>query len=135
MTNKKHILLVIVSAIILLSGCTYGSSTSLKSVESNTSSMMSMRYERFNGYKATNIKVKEDNPIDVNFDIVSDKGKLNMSITDEEGESVYEGKEVPTSSFVVRPDKSGKYKLKVQGEKHSGSYKITWGKASEDNEK
>ncbi|WP_024831214.1 hypothetical protein [Ruminiclostridium josui] len=135
MTNKKHILLVIVSAIILLSGCTYGSYTSLKSVESNTSSMMSMRYERFNGYKATNIKVKEDNPIDVNFDIVSDKGKLNMSITDEEGESVYEGKEVPTSSFVVRLDKSGKYKLKVQGEKHSGSYKITWGKASEDNEK
>ncbi|EPR13205.1 hypothetical protein [Ruminiclostridium papyrosolvens] len=135
MINKKHILLIIVSTIFLLSGCTYGSYSTLKSVENNTSSMMSMRYERFNGYNATPIKVKEGNPIDVSVDIVSNKGKLDMSITDEKGQSVYEGKDIPTSSFSVRLDKDGDYKLKVSGEKHSGSYKITWGKASEDNEK
>ena len=135
MTNKKYILLIIVSTIFLLSGCTYGSFSTLKSVENNTLSMMSMSYERFNGYKATSIKVKEGNPIDVNVDIVSTKGKLDVSITDEKGHSVYEGKDIPTSSFSVRLDKPGDYKLKVSGEKHSGSYKITWGKASEDNEK
>ncbi len=128
MINRKLILLIIVSTILLLSGCTYGSYSTFKSTEKNTSSMMSMKYEKFNGYKATSIKVKEGNPIDVNVDIVSTKGKLDMSITDEKGHSVYEGKDIPTSSFSVKLDKSGDYKLKVQGEKHSGSYKITWGK-------
>lgn len=135
MIYKKYILLIIVSTIFLLSGCTYGSFSTLKSVEKNTFSMMSMSYERFNGYKATSVKVKEGNPIDVNVVIVSEKGKLNMSIADEDGHSVYEGKDIPTSSFSVKLHKSGDYKIKVSGEKHSGSYKITWGKASEDNEK
>lgn len=135
MINKKYILLIIVSTIFLLSGCTYGSFSAIKSFEKNTFSMMSMSYERFNGYKATYVKVKEGNPIDVNVVIVSEKGKLNMSIAGEDGHSVYEGKDIPTSSFSVKLHKSGDYKIKVSGEKHSGSYKITWGKASEDNEK
>lgn len=135
MINKKYILLIIVSTIFLLSGCTYGSFSAIKSFEKNTFSMMSMSYERFNGYKATSVKVKEGNPIDVNVVIVSEKGKLNMSIAGEDGHSVYEGKDIPTSSFSVKLHKSGDYKIKVSGEKHSGSYKITWGKASEDNEK
>ncbi|AEY66436.1 hypothetical protein [Clostridium sp. BNL1100] len=135
MINKKYILLIIVLTIILLSGCTYGSYSSTRAVEISTSSQMSMSYEKFNGYKATSIKVKEGNPVDVNVDIVSNTGKLDMSITDEKDHSVYEGKDIPTSSFSVSLDKPGDYKLKVSGEKHSGSYKITWGKASEDNEK
>ncbi len=135
MINRKLILFVIVATLLLISGCTYGSYSTLKSVENNTPNMMSMSYERFNGYKATSIKVKEANPIDVNVDIVSNKGKLDISITDKDGESVYKGKDVPTSSFVVTLDKAGDYKLKVQGHKHSGSYKITWGKADEDNDK
>ena len=135
MINKKYILLIIVLTIILLSGCTYGSYSSTRAVEISTSSQMSMSYEKFNGYKATSIKVKEGNPVDVNVDIVSNTGKLDMSITDEKDHSVYEGKDIPTSSFSVSLDKPGDYKLIVSGEKHSGSYKITWGKASEDNEK
>ncbi len=135
MINKKYILLIIVSTIFLLSGCTYGSFSTLKSVEKNTFSMMSMSYEKFNGYKATSIKVKEGNPMDVNVAIVSKKGKLDMTITDEKGHSVYEGKDITTSSFSVKIHESGEYKIKVSGKKHSGSYKITWGKASEDNEK
>lgn len=135
MINKKYILLIIVSTIFLLSACTYGSFSTLKSVEKNTFSMMSMSYEKFNGYKATSIKVKKGNPMDVNVDIVSKKGKLDMSITDEKGHSIYEGKDIPTSSFTVKIHESGDYKIKVSGKKHYGSYKITWGKASEDNEK
>ncbi len=135
MINKKYILLIIVSTIFLLSGCTYGSFTALKAVEKNAPSVMSMSYERFSGYKATSIKVKEGSPADVNVVIVSKKGKLDMTITDEKGHSVYEGKDIPTSSFSVKIHESGEYKIKVSGKKHSGSYKITWGKASEDNEK
>lgn len=128
MKNRNVILLLLIFTIVTLSGCTYGSGSTFKSVEINTSTKMSMSYSRFNGYRTTPIHVKKGESVQINANIVSKEGKLNMSITDEKDKYIYQGKDIPTSSFTVTLDKEGDYKLTVNGEKHSGSYKITWGK-------
>lgn len=137
--KKLNLMLLIGLLMLLIGGCTYGSGTSKMSVEVNTLSKMSMSYQMFSGYKATDIKVKEGETLEVSVDIVSEKGKLDLIIEkkntrdseesdDSKGkaEKVYEGTDLPTSNFKVTLEEPGEYTVKVTGENHKGSYKVTW---------
>ena len=53
-----------------------------------------------------------------------EKYGLDVSLSLEGGKSVYERKNVPTGSFTVTVNKSGKYKCEVVGHKAKGSVKI-----------
>lgn len=110
---------------LILAGCTSANYSTVISNENNTSTSMSMTYQKFNGFKTTTFKTEDNSAVSV--EIVSDEGKLNLSIVDMDGKSYYQGNDLPTSSFVVNLDKAGKYKVTVEGEKHTGSYKIAWG--------
>lgn len=137
MGKKLKMLFVLILSIGLVSGCTYGSSVTLYSNEDNSNSKMSMTYKKFSGYKATDITVDEGEKIEVSVNIESKEGKLGLTILkkkDNKGgkeETVYEGKELPTSDFKVILDKAGDYNIKVTGEKSNGSYKITWDKVDD----
>ncbi|ACL76268.1 hypothetical protein [Ruminiclostridium cellulolyticum] len=135
MTNRKLILLFLILAAVILPGCTYGNYSSTRSVQINTSSQMYMSYAKFNGTRTTQVRVKKGKPIDVHAKIVSKEGNLDLSVTDDKKNKIYNGKNLPTSSFVVTIDKEGVYNITVRGEKHKGSYKITWGEANEENNK
>ncbi len=137
--SKLLFILFIVLSTTLINGCTYGSGTTSMSVEVNTGSKMSMSYKKFTGYKATKLSVEKDQTVEVEVDIVSEAGKLDLVIEkenkgDDEGEQekkgkpekVYEGTDIPTSNFKVILEEPGKYIVKVTGDKHKGSYKITW---------
>lgn len=130
--KKKIAILAVLLLTLLLSGCTTGSYNTLWSTEINTFSKMSMNYKKFNGYKQTWIIVKEDEQRNVKADIVTEEGKLYLSITDKDGKSFYQGNDLPTSSFTVVLDKKGEYKIKVSAENHKGSYKIIWDKVKKE---
>ena len=110
----------------LLVGCTTGSYSVLSASENNTSTSLSMTYSKLNGFKSTTLTVKENEVSEVSVDIISKEGKLNLVILDEKDQYVYQGNDLPTSSFSVKLDKAGKYTIKVTGEKHTGSYNIAW---------
>ncbi len=135
--NMLFVLILSIGLVGFLSGCTYGSSITLYSNENNSNSKMSMTYKKFSGYKATDITVAEGEKVEVNVSIESKEGKLGLTILkkkDSKGgkeETVYEGKELPTSNFKVILDKTGDYNIKVTGEKSNGSYKITWDKVDD----
>jgi hypothetical protein len=131
MKNNFIVLVVGILLVAVLSGCTYGSGISRNSKEFNTSTTMSMKYDKFDGHKSTSVKVKEGEAIDINVDIVTVSGKISLSIIDENGKSFYKGTDIPTSTFVVSIDKKGKYNIKVSSENHEGSYKISWSKATQ----
>jgi PBP1b-binding outer membrane lipoprotein LpoB len=124
MKNKILLITVLLFA-LLLAGCTSGNYSTVLSNENNTSTSLSMTYQKFDGIKTATFQT-EDNAA-VSVEMVSEEGKLNLSIEDMNGKSYYQGKDIPTSSFVVNLDKAGKYKVTVEGEKHTGSYKIVWG--------
>ncbi len=137
MRIKFYFLLAMITAVTFISGCTYGSGVTIGSVEVNTSSKMSMSYQKFSGYKATDIHLKEGEAVEISVDIVSKEGKIDLTIVKEankndeksqKDETIYEGTDLPTSDFTVKIDKPGDYKITVTGDDHKGSYKISWDK-------
>lgn len=132
---KKILVILGILLMLLYSGCTTGNYTSSWSKEINTFSRMSMSYKNFNGYKQTKITVKAGEPVNVNAEFVSEEGKIGLSITDQDGNSFYQGTDIPTSSFAVKLDKKGEYTIKVSAENHKGEYKITWSREDKDKDK
>ncbi len=141
MRKKTNFLLALIVAIAFTSGCTYGSGSSTGSVEINTFTRMSASYQKFNGYKTTDLHVKEGEAVEVSVNIVSEKGKLDFVIIKEadkkdeknqKDETIYEKNDLPTSDFKVILDKPGDYKITVTAKEHKGSYKITWDKADKE---
>lgn len=114
--------------LLSLTGCTVGSGASLMSQENNTSSMMSMSYAKFSGYKETTVKVEAEKPVTVSVNIVSEDGTIDAAIT-KQGDTekvIYQGKDVPTSAFEVELKEEGAYTIRVDAQNHSGSYSFTW---------
>lgn len=139
MRNRVRILFLIVLVIVSFSGCTYGNYNTTASFEISTFTSMSMSYMKFDGYKTTEIHVNKGEPVEVSIAVVSEEGKLGLTITgpekgkgdskdssNEKEETIYKKTEVPTSDFKVTLDKPGKYKITVTGKDHKGSYKVKW---------
>ena len=53
-------------------------------------------------------------------DIQCDGGRIDVTITPEDGEPIYTGKRLPTSSFSIVPKTPGKYTVTISGENASG---------------
>jgi hypothetical protein len=126
MSVKKIAVAVGFILIILLAGCTRGSFITIKSHENNTPTSMAMSYEKFSGFKSKTISL--DEPSDVSVVISTESGSFDLSIIDKDGNSYYEGTDIPSSSFRVSLDKQGKYEITVTADNHKGSYDISWDK-------
>ena len=124
---KKTILVMVMAlGISLFVGCTMGSGKAVKMTENNNSHRMSATYEKYDGYKKTTLKLKSDEEKTVNVDIETKNGELDLTITDEDGNAVYEGDNLETSTFDVTLDKEGEYTIRIDADNHSGSYDINW---------
>lgn len=139
--RKKWVLFTIIIALALISGCTYGSYTTTGSIEVSTFSKMSMSYKKFNGYKTTELNIKEGEKYQVDVSVVTDEGRLGMTVVreeakgdkkdnSEEGENIYKAEDIATSDFKINLDQPGKYKITVTGENHKGKFNITWDKVN-----
>lgn len=128
MMKRRSILYSIIIIMLMLSGCTRGSQTTIMSKEHNTPTMMSMTYKKFSGYKETNITVKDGEPIKVDVNIVTKDGTINAYIAkdDDKTNCSYEGNDIQTSTFTVTLSDPGKYTIRVDAKDHSGSYEFSW---------
>lgn len=82
-------------------------------------SQLIMRYSIFNTTDSQYFEMDQGDVIDA--DIVSDSGKLSVTVQSEDGETVYENEDVPTGAFQIEIKKKGIYKIKVTGKKAKGS--------------
>lgn len=128
---RKDSLLIVIFATLLMSivtGCTKGSGITKNGSELNTSTKMSMIYDQFSGYKETQIKVKEGQPVEVTVNIVTEKGSIDAYISKDNNRenSSYEGHAIPTSAFTVTLKEQGIYTIRVDAKNHSGSYSFSW---------
>ena len=131
---KKHLnlaLFIIVFMLLttMLGACVLGSGFVKKGVEYNSSTKMSMIYEEFTGYKQTHIDVEAGKPVEVIVSIVTEKGIIDAYIAKDNNiaDSSYKGNDIPTSSFTVTLTQAGRYTLRVDADKHTGSYSFSWG--------
>ncbi|GGF89485.1 hypothetical protein [Paenibacillus aceti] len=112
--------------LLSLTGCMRGEYTTIHGEGGDTPNSTVMKYEKFDGFVERSFQVKSGHTAEVKLDIVSDGGKLNISIKDEEGNSYYTGTGVPTSSFSVKLDHPSQYVISIQGKGHQGKYDIAW---------
>lgn len=126
------ILLVLTSA---LYGCTYNKEiinmplnqeVLVDSSEETTPTSITMSYDSFTGYRIKTIELDACETCEVFVDIVSEDGAIDISITDNNGESYYEGNSIPTSNFSVLLAGDKSYTLKVKTLNHIGSFNIQW---------
>ncbi|EJO5349166.1 hypothetical protein NRP93_003324 [Clostridium botulinum] len=111
---------------VILVGCSGGSYKTIKSKENNTQNSMEMSYSEFKGYKFTSIKLKKGDRLNLNIDVNTEEGNLEILLLDENDKALFKVKnpEKPVNK-TININKDSTYKIKVDG-KHKGSYKITW---------
>ena len=108
--NKIICILGTMLAALLLMAC---NGMSFSGSRLGNGSQLIMKYSIFNTTDSQYFEMDQGDVIDA--DIVSDSGKLSVTIQSEDGETVYENEDVPTGTFQIEIRKKGIYKIKVTG--------------------
>jgi hypothetical protein len=125
-TKKVFYIILLVFLSLLFTACPYSSKTTVLSIENNTPTSAEMSYKDFNGTINRDIVVSSGETCEVSFQITTESGNLNLSLTGQDGNEQYKGSNVTTSNFSVTLTAPQTYTLTIKGDHHSGSYKIAW---------
>ena len=118
------VIAVVIFVIILRSGVApTGSGLQMGWVESNTRDHWSATYAFHDGYQQRTINTDGEATV-LEVEIVSSSGEIGMTVTDENGNVIYDQQGIETSSFEI--EISGKVIVKITGEDHKGSYSLRW---------
>lgn len=103
---------------LLLFGCTKQFSGNMVSSRNK----VSMTYRILEGDKSQLFDLEEGDVLD--FDVVSESGKVDIVLQKDDEEAIYSGINIPTCSFKVTINEKGKYKCVITGHKAKGSINI-----------
>ena len=118
------VIAVVIFVVILRSGVApTGSGLQMGWVESNTRDHWSATYAFHDGYQQRTINTDGEATV-LEVEIVSSSGEIGMTVTDENGNVIYDQQGIETSSFEI--EISGKVTVKITGEDHKGSYSLSW---------
>jgi len=118
------VIAVVIFVVILRSGVApTGSGLQMGWVESNTRDHWSATYAFHDGYQQRTINTDGEATVLV-VEIVSSSGEIGMTVTDENGNVIYDQQGIETSSFEI--EISGKVTVKITGEDHKGSFSLSW---------
>lgn len=110
---------------VMASGCDAESSSMLMCVESSTANGYEMTYEKFNGKKSHKVSVKGDNGGVIIGVVTTKSGSLQIEITDSDGNLCYTSEQFTADgSFEYKTEKSGRYKVMMIAQEHSGSIEV-----------
>ena len=118
------VIAVVIFVVILRSGVApTGSGLQMGWVESNTRDHWSATYAFHDGYQQRTINTDGEATV-LEVEIVSSSGEIGMTVTDENGNVIYDQQGIETSSFEI--EISGKVTVKITGEDHKGSFSLSW---------
>ena len=125
---NRYVILTMLGFILLFAGCSNETETIIGGVEDNSSTRLSMSYDTFTGYRESIIRVSENQQVVVRVDIETESGRINAYIAKDNDldNSTYQGNEIKTSSFTVNLKESGEYTLRIDANKHVGSFTFSW---------
>ena len=118
------VIAVVIFVVILRSGVApTGSGLQMGWVESNTRDHWSATYAFHDGYQQRTINTDGEATV-LEVEIASSSGEIGMTVTDENGNVIYDQQGIETSSFEI--EISGKVTVKITGEDHKGSFSLSW---------
>lgn len=117
--RKIKILSIISLIILMLSACT---TTTFNGSRTGNENQLIMDYEVLNMTESQILELKNGDTVD--FVIVSERGKVDITLQKDGESPVYQGVDVPTSTFSVEISESGSYKVTVTGKNAKGNVSI-----------
>ena len=128
---KKRLLIITIISILAISlfGCNSSGKYVVKkmSKEDNGNNYMEMTYEYFDGYKYKKVKANKGNILELSLNVTTKGGKLNILVLNDKEEEIYSNYDLNGNiNEKINIDEDGKYMIKIEGDKHEGSYDISW---------
>lgn len=128
---KKRLLIITIISILAISlfGCNSSGKYVVKkmSKEDNGNNYMEMTYEYFDGYKYKKVEANKGNILELSLNITTKGGKLNILVLNDKEEEIYSNYDLNGNiNEKINIDEDGKYMIKIEGDKHEGSYDISW---------
>lgn len=121
------IIIGIVLSIISKNGFMMDSCVTNMSIENSTFNSWNMRYGYLNGTQHKNIKLNSGEELTVNYSSVVKKGSLKILFLDSDKHKIKNLLEDNSGKFKYTANKSGKYYLKIVGDKTEGQFNLDWG--------
>ena len=128
---KKRLLIITIISILAISlfGCNSSGKYVVKkmSKEDNGNNRMEMTYEYFDGYKYKKVEANKGNILELSLNVTTKGGKLNILVLNDKEEEIYSNYDLNGNiNEKINIDEDGKYMIKIEGDKHEGSYDISW---------
>lgn len=117
--RKLKILILIFVLMLAFSACT---ATTFNGSRTGNESQLIMDYEVLNMTESQILELETGDTVE--FVIVSEGGKVDITLQKDGESPVYEGVDVPTRSFSVNISESGSYKVTVTGKNAKGNVSI-----------
>ena len=118
------VIAVVILVVILRTGvASSGSGLQMGWVESNTRDHWSATYAFHDGYQQRTINA-DGEPTVLEVEIVSNSGEIGMTVTDENGNVIFDQQGIETSSFEI--EIPNKVIVKIISEEHKGSFSLSW---------
>ena len=113
------------ASLSLLAGCDVSHYKLVGNNTTTTSTSVYSKHKLFKGtlYYSLNFDLQEDK--DIAIELISESGSLSLFVylsTDDPDSGLYSGNDLKNVSFSLNPHESGKYKFKVIGDEHKGSF-------------
>jgi len=118
----KRLLLLGLAVMFLFTGCNYA----FMRVENNTPSKIYSNYKFSTGTDSRTMKVKEDQALLVDYEILVDGGTFFASILDDHDQVLDVLTETSSGTLRYESDKDVKYTIYIETDGAKGSYMFDW---------
>jgi len=129
MRMKKTVLLTLALLVVtgLLVGCG-GTSLRIGWRESDRLNRSTARYVSFSGVERKGFRAEAGEMIEVDYDVEVEEGALTISLLDPQENRVFHRtfRERAADVESMSAPRSGRYKLRIEGEATKGSYDVSW---------
>lgn len=120
------IIIGIVLSVVSKNGFIMDSCVTNMSTEYSTFSSWNMKYGYLNGTKHKNMKLNSGEELTVNYSSVVKKGSLEILLLDTDKHKIKNLLDDNSGKFKYIANKSGKYYLKIVGNKTEGQFNLDW---------
>lgn len=118
----KLISLLILAMVIVITGC----DRRLLYIGTNDTNEIKATFKLFSGNEGRNIKLKQEDILNIKYTSEVTSGKLLIQLFDPEGKLVNDFKTNASDDVEVKAEQSGYYRIKVIGEDASGSFDVSF---------
>lgn len=120
------IVIGVVLSVISKNGFMMDSCVTNMSTEYSIFNSWNMKYGYLNGTKHKNIKLNSGDELTVDYSSVVKKGSLEILLLDTDKHKIKNLLEDNSGKFKYTANKSGKYYLKIVGDKTEGQFNLHW---------